>query len=386
MTQCTHASWVIAVTAAVAVLTTVSCTERGSAAQSTDAPPDCGAGQGMSGSRATANVATSEARQVESSPSIRSAAAPVVLRTLADIPMPGGTVRFDYQSLDDSAGRLYLSHMNAAQLTVFDTRSRQVITTVHGLPGLTGVLVVPELDRVYASVTGHHNVAVIDTKTFRVIATVGTIGFPDGIAYAANMRKVFVSDESGGGELVIDAQHDTAIGKIPIGGEAGNTIYDAASGCILVAVQTRNQVIAIDPRSERVIGRYAFAGADHPHGLHVDVARRRLFIANQGNATLLEVDLRTMQVTSHQRVGDDPDVLALDPTWHRLYAASESGVVAVFDERGDTLVRAGRVTMPNAHTVAVSPRTHLVYIPLKNMGGRPVLRIMEATPPATSER
>ena len=46
------------------------------------------------------------------------------LRLVADIPMPGTAVRFDYQSLDPASGRLYIAHMNADQLVVFDTRSR----------------------------------------------------------------------------------------------------------------------------------------------------------------------------------------------------------------------------------------------------------------------
>jgi hypothetical protein len=32
--------------------------------------------------------------------------------------------------------------------------------------------------------------------------------------------------------------------------------------------------------------------------------------------------------------------------------------------------------MPHAHSVAVDPATHLVYFPLENVGGQPVLRIM----------
>jgi len=49
------------------------------------------------------------------------------LRTVADIPMPGPAVRFDYQSLDQDQGRLYISHMNADQLVVFDTTTRHVV-------------------------------------------------------------------------------------------------------------------------------------------------------------------------------------------------------------------------------------------------------------------
>jgi hypothetical protein len=35
--------------------------------------------------------------------------------------------------------------------------------------------------------------------------------------------------------------------------------------------------------------------------------------------------------------------------------------------------------IPHAHTVAVDPATHRVYLPLENVNGRPVLRILAPT-------
>ena len=229
--------------------------------------------------------------------------ASAVLRPVVDIPLPGRPVRFDYQSQDPQSGRLYISHMNDAHVEVFDTRSRKVVGRVAETPRVTGVLVVPELRKLYASVTGRRYVAVIDIDSLTVRATPGPIGFPDGIAYAPEAKRVFVSDESGGGELVIDGVTDQVVARIPIGGEAGNTKYDPGSGCVLVAVQTLNQIVAIDPMSAKVVGRYAPEGADHPHGMYVDAPDRLLFVANQGNATLEVVDLRAMQVTATVKVG-----------------------------------------------------------------------------------
>ena len=60
--------------------------------------------------------------------------ASAVLRSVADIPLPGRPVRFDYQSQDSRSGRLYISHMNDARVVVFDTRTRQVVGTVSGTP------------------------------------------------------------------------------------------------------------------------------------------------------------------------------------------------------------------------------------------------------------
>jgi hypothetical protein len=72
------------------------------------------------------------------------------------------------------------------------------------------------------------------------------------------------------------------------------------------------------------------------------------------------------------------DVLALDPVLHRLYAASESGVVSAYDVGAGALRRIGQAFVaPNAHVVAVDPTTHRVYFPLRDVGGRPVMRAME---------
>ncbi|HXI20786.1 MAG TPA: YncE family protein, partial [Gemmatimonadales bacterium] len=292
---------------------------------------------------------------------------------VADIPLPGRPVRFDYQTEDPGAGRLYLSHMNDAHVEVFDTRTRRVVGRVPDTPGVTGVLVVPELRKLYASVTGRHLVAVIDAGSLTLQATPGPIGFPDGIAYAPGPGRVFVSDESGGGELVIDGRTDRVLARIPIGGEAGNTRYDPGSGCILVAVQTLDQIVAIDPVSARVVGRYAPAGADHPHGMALDPETRRLFVANEDNATVELVDLGTMRVRSVARAGEDPDVLAFDPRPGRLYVATEGGGLWVYRVLRGTLVPEVRLGLPHAHTVSVDTATHLVYLPLQNLGGRPVL-------------
>jgi 6-phosphogluconolactonase (cycloisomerase 2 family) len=76
-------------------------------------------------------------------------------------------------------------------------------------------------------------------------------------------------------------------------------------------------------------------------------------------------------------VPKDPDVLAWDPSWRRLYVAAESGALSAYWLDGKTLRPIGEVRAPHAHTVSVDPRTHLVYLPLENVRGHPVLRIYE---------
>jgi DNA-binding beta-propeller fold protein YncE len=91
--------------------------------------------------------------------------------------------------------------------------------------------------------------------------------------------------------------------------------------------------------------------------------------------------MHTWKVIDRQAVGAAPDVLAFDPGWQRLYVAAEVGPVTVFTERDGKVVLDGQVTLPRAHTVSVDPRTHLVYFPLENVAGHPLLRIMAARRP-----
>jgi hypothetical protein len=48
----------------------------------------------------------------------------------------------------------------------------------------------------------------------------------------------------------------------------------------------------------------------------------------------------------------------------------------VFLETDRDLRLLGQFDMPHAHTVAVDPKSHLVYFPLEDVGSHPLLRIM----------
>ncbi len=300
-----------------------------------------------------------------------------VLTKVADIPLPGPAVRFDYQTFDPSSRRLYIAHMNADQVVVFDTSKRQVIANLDGFKRVHGVTVAPEIHRLYASVTGNHQVATVDTQSLKTLGTAGPINYPDGLAYAPKQNKVFVSDEHGGVDAVIDAANNKLIANIPLGGGAGNTVYDSVSGHILVAVHGVNLLAVIDPATNQIVSRIPLAGITNPHGIALDASNHIAFVAGERNHSLAVVDLNAMKVLSTYQVGEDPDVLAYDPGLKRLYISAESGTVTVFQNNNRKLNLISSFEMPHAHTVSVDPKTHLVYFPLENIDGHPILRIMQ---------
>ncbi|HSU54092.1 MAG TPA: YncE family protein [Candidatus Dormibacteraeota bacterium] len=303
-----------------------------------------------------------------------------LLKKIADIPLPGGATRFDYASIDPAAGRLYFSHMGDGKLMVFDLRAEKLVTNLPGFPTMTGVLVVPSVHRVYGSVTKNHEVAVVDTESLAVVKRIPDGKFPDGLAFSPETKKLYVSDESGGVDTVIDTSTNEKLRGISLGGEAGNTQYDPTSHLIYVAVQTKNQLVTIDPQADKITARYDLKKGKHPHGFYIDAPRNRAYVSCQGDDKLILFNLASHQEEDVFPVAGGPDVLAFDTELNLLYVACESGAVSLFKADNGKLIKLGDIDVgPNCHTVAVDPKTHKAYFPLKNIDGAPVLRIMVPT-------
>lgn len=316
---------------------------------------------------------------------------------MADYPLGVAVNRTDYESIDPDARRLYIAKMGGGQILVFDIDRNRLVRALDGFPKVTGVLAVPELGTVYASVPGSGllpsltvglgmlgltkgtgGVAVIGTRDLKERARVPGGVFPDGLAYDPRDRRIFVSDELGSALTVIDADSDKAIGRIDIGGETGNVRYDPATAQIYVPDQSHNELVAVDPKTLTVLSRRKLAGCDHPHGFNVAPQKAVGYVACDENDRLVTVDLATGRVLNAQPVARDPDVLAIDPVAARLYVASESGSLSTYSivtpeaphSLGDVYVAAG------AHTVAVDPVSHRLYFALSDLNGRAVLRVL----------
>ena len=299
----------------------------------------------------------------------------------ADVPLGGGANRLDYASVDPKHRLLFIAHLGSSAVVVFNLKTDRVLTAVQDVPSVHGVLAVPALDEVFATATGQDTLYALSERSLRITARVPAGVYPDGMTYVPSMQRLFVSDEAGGTETVVDVRSNRRVATIPLGGEVGNSQYDAVSGLVYADVQTLNEVVAIDPRQDRIVHRYRLPqSCRHDHGLLLDAPARLGFIACDGNARLLVVELPDLRVLSVHKTGRYPDVLAFDPQWKILYVASESGVVTMFRLEGRELRLAGRAMLaPEAHSVAVDPKTHRVYFPLQDVAGADVLRIMAPT-------
>jgi DNA-binding beta-propeller fold protein YncE len=317
---------------------------------------------------------------------------------IADVPLGPLTDRFDYQSLDPTTDRLFIAGMSDGKLIVVNVRNQKIEAALPGFAKVTGVLAVPAVHKIYASVpgagigaalsvalgmaglsSGAGKLAILDSASLKEIARVPAGVFPDGIAYDPADQKVFVSDELGSAIVVVDALTDKVVARIDTGGEVGNVQYDPITKRVYAPIQSRNELAVIDPKADRLLEKFPLPGAQHPHGLRIADGAAIGYVACDENDRLLVVDLANGTVLQSLPIAHDPDVLAADSGLKRLYIASESGVLSMFDTSDPSSPKKlnDAFIADDAHTVAADPRTHRIYLPLHDVGGKALLRILE---------
>ncbi len=300
------------------------------------------------------------------------------LKTVLDIPLSGNTDRLDYQSINYDNQRLYISHLGSSLVHVFDLTNQKVLADISGLSNPYGILAVPSLKKVYVSEGGGGAVAVIDENSLKVVKHIKAGTTPDGIAYDPNTNKIFVTNENSGNVTVINAVTDERIEDISVGGGVGNTIFDPVSKLIYSVSGNDDKLVEINPQTNKVVNSYKTDGCTHPHGFFIEEQTHYALITCQGNSALIVFDLNAKKIISSDTVGTDPDVLAYDPGLHHLYVAAENGPLTIFDIQKNKVTKIGQDFIADkAHTISVDKNTHKVYLPLENINGKPILRILE---------
>jgi len=299
---------------------------------------------------------------------------------VADVDLPGNATRFDYEDVDPARGHLVIAHMNDASVVIADLRDGSPVKVLPGIPTARGVAVGDDVGRIFVT-SSPHTLVIVDSAKLTEIARVPTGAGPDGVGWDPVHHVVGVSDQADGAvSLIADAGSGKRT-QVPLGVETGNVVFDAGRGVFWASVVTKSppdQLVAIDPAAASVTARIGLPGCAGAHGLRLHPDGKSAFVACESNDTLARVDLTGAHGVVTARTGAGPDVLSVDPGLARLYVASESGDLVVFDIGKPGLAAIDRERPgANAHSVAVDPATHRVFFPLMaGPKGKPVLRIM----------
>jgi YVTN family beta-propeller protein len=258
-------------------------------------------------------------------------------------------------SLADNA---YIANVNDGTVSVIDTSTNTVTTTIPGFNRPSGVAATLDGRKVYVVNQAGDSVSVIDTANNSVTATVPVTG-PFEVAVSPNGSRLYVGYSHHSSIYVIDTSSNTITGSIPL--TSVNDYYASAPYGIVVSPDGARLYVVIntgtdyppsydleviDTQTNDVIqiipvGAWPFGVAVSPNG-------DRVYVANVNGNSVSVIDTTSYNVTTINNIGFQPYGLVVTPDNTKVYVSNNGGgsnKVSVIDVPSGEVVK----------TIPVSP-------------------------------
>jgi len=308
-----------------------------------------------------------------------------VLKFESFIVLPQGSTLniLDYLSVSDDAlfvaglsqGSVFKIALNADR-----TRVKNTVSELQGSPEVHGVALVPSKNLAFITRGGINSVDVIDPRNLQLIQSIPVADDPDAILYDQRTNLIYVANGDARLATLIDPDKRATVASIVLSGKPEFAAVDSETGILYQNLEDTNTVVAIDLTSRSAVGEWPLAPCDTPSGMAIDSENHRLFTVCAGNAKLVVFDLQKHQVIASLEIGRRPDSVAFDATLHRIYAACAAGNLTVIRQvDADKYQVVERIrTHFGAHTLAVDPVGHTVYVGYASLFAPPRVAVFSA--------
>ena len=277
---------------------------------------------------------------------------------------------WDYISVDEANGRIFVSHASVAQ--AIDIKTGKVVGTIPDTKGIHGIAIAADLNKGFTSNGRDSSVTVFNLKTLEVITKIKVTGQnPDAILYDAFTHKIFTFNGRSLNSTVIDAKENKVLNTIPLDGKPEFAVTDG-QGKIFVNIEDKSMINVIDSKNEKVLEHWSIAPGESPSGLAFDKENNILFSVCE-NKIMVIINAKTGKVITTLPTGSRTDGAAFDPKYKRAYSSNGEGTVTVVQEESpeNFKVLENIKTQVGARTMTVDTLTHHLYLPTAEFESQP---------------
>ena len=290
---------------------------------------------------------------------------------------------FDYMTIE---GRnLYVASIQPGTVFKLPLRSGRLPTTseIESLPGppfAHGVAFDPVTRRGFVSISGANVVNVFDPASMSFIKKIPVEEDVDAIAFDTANRLVYAAHGNGKRATLIDPDKLQIVGSVRLGGKPEFAVFDPASRMLYQNLNDTNYVTVIDLARRAAVSQWYLSGCNGPSGMALDGTYHRLFIACSRNDRLVVYDLDWHVIIATIPVGGEPDVVGYDAGLHRIYTTGRAGILTVVQQQATYHyeVLSSIALAFGAHTLAVDPWSHRVYVGYVSLLSKPRLAVFSS--------
>lgn len=281
----------------------------------------------------------------------------------------GGAGSWDYVSLDTARNRLFIARTD--RMMVIDPGTGHVLGEIGGLNRGHGVALAYPTGRGFITSGEDSTVVMFDLATLKPLGRITAAVDDDATQYDPTSRDVFTFNGDAASSTVIDPATGKRVATIPLGGKPEFGVA-AGNGKLYVNIADKGEVAEVDARTRSVTRRWSIAPCTEPTGLAIDVAHKRLFSGCR-NKVMAISDIAAGKLVTTVPIGSGVDADAFDPATGDAFASNGDGTLTVVHEDSPNAFHVAQTvkTMSGARTMALDPRTHVIYTVSAKFGPRP---------------
>ncbi len=278
---------------------------------------------------------------------------------------------FDHGAFEAATRRVFIAHTQRDCVEVIDPEGARHLATLPGFPGAAGI--VADDGRILVTNRNAATASLLDAAALKTVATFKTGARPNGAALVTRKRLAAVAcigDEAEGPALQLFDLDGKPLRAIALPGRPRWCATDAAAERLFLAIREPSMVLVADLPELNIFAEWKLP-AGGAHGLDIDHARRRIYVACDEGA-LIELDSSTGAVCDSWPIAKSPDVTFFNPASGLVHVASgDPGLVETVDPRSG--IYATTPTAAGAHTTVLVPHDRL-YVISPHHGGVLVLK------------
>lgn len=251
-----------------------------------------------------------------------------------------GNGGFDYVNADPDARRLYVARRadtpaggKAARIDVFDL---DTLASVGSIPNVSahGVAIDPKSGHGIAS---SKPLTMFDTRTLQVIKTIDVDGNPDGLLFDPFNGRVHVLSHSAPNDTVVNPADGTVVGTIDLTGAPEQGASDG-KGTLYIDLEDKDAIAVVDAATMKLKTTYNInAECGSPAGLGLDVKNHLLFAAcHDGGAdkalpaSMTVVDAATGRIVTALKIGAGTDGGGFNPATMEAFSSNgQAGTLSI---------------------------------------------------------
>ena len=249
------------------------------------------------------------------------------LRPVAKFAMPATVQgKFDHLGIDIKGNRIFVAAESAHQVLIFDLKSGKYLKSIEGIEIPHAIFVREDLNRIFITDGGQGALKVYDGATYKLLKSIPLKVDADSIGYDPATHLLYI--DNGGGDAhetfsmlsVVDTTRDVKVADIKIDGDTLEAMaLEKSSDRMYVNDASKNTIVVLNRKTRAIVASWPVKLGKRNVAMALDEAGHRLFVASR-SGSISVFDTKTQKELTSLPIGKGVDDLAFDPANNRLYA------------------------------------------------------------------